>query len=166
MQTGLESNINATKLPELLQDEIELLRSMLSHSVCVHQSLLNRDWETLENGLEAIRDDSTALNEYERQRIDLAIEIAKELNVKPHLRTIASALPQEQRSVLLEQRRCIKAFSSRIASVVQNLSDYLQATSSTIQGVMSELFPGRQAYNAKGESVTKEDTAYLVDHKQ
>ena len=153
---------------DLLKQELELLKNYNKRCEELHQSLIRKDWPSLEKLLLDMRQSAEALSQVDQKR-ELAIAALKQENdlaTESSFGLLLSKLSAEQKREIQFHKQALKTTVFLLQSRVKGIGRYSDNQSSVIKDLLSEMIPEKKGniYNRKGKTSSSEAAPLLFNH--
>ncbi len=164
-----ELNNRIEELEEILQQEIESVMLFQKQENLVKACLSSRDWPGLEQNLKQVQIRAGELEALESLRLRVWTELKSLIgdNEATDFYQVVSSLPQASRRTLTDLRGKLKVAVVGLKGLTSGLENYVEVTSSLIQGAIQEARPSLRGkiYSHKGQ-IKQTGTASLVLDRQ
>ncbi len=157
----------AIEVCDVIRAQIMTLETIAAEHSRLQEAVLNRDWESLEEQIQALQGRAKDAGTLEEQRKATYGRLRQMLGLGPEesFFELLCLLDEEERAELASLYRGLKIAVMRVASANGGLEAYVQSSTETIQAVLKELYPERKGtiYSRTGRIQRHDDRAFVVN---
>ena len=139
-----------------------LLEKIYEKQKIVRNSVVKKDWETLQKTIDIITPMSQEFNDLETTRVSISLKITDNAD---DIYNLVKKVPTDMKIPLITSFQTMKR--ALLASKIENnaISEYVRVTQDFMQKVFDEVLPQRRTkvYSSKGEVIKHIPTSVILD---
>lgn len=160
---------NSRKIIDVLSRELETLEEYNRGCEALHKHVVAKNWATLENVLNTLKNEADRLNGLDLKREALILQIKEDCGLSPQvsfglLMTHLDAPAQKEITILKQKiRHAVSILQTRI----NGIGAYTESQTSALRDVLDELIPDQKGriYNSSGTASRLESKPLLFNHQ-